>query len=74
MAEPEPERQGSYVPFAVQAAVAAQKSLQSAGVDTVAEVLSASAAMEQTPDSGPHDPEVQPESESRPDVTLVPRP
>eukprot|EP01049_Picozoa_sp_SAG25_P015188 SAG25_NODE_2984_length_1281_cov_1.046531_1_plen_217_part_01 len=40
MAEPEPEQEGgTYTPFHIQEAVAAQKSLESAGVDTAAELI-----------------------------------
>jgi hypothetical protein len=40
MAEPEPEREGGYVPWDVPMAVEAQKSLEAAGVDPAAELLS----------------------------------
>jgi serine/threonine protein kinase len=68
--QPEPEREGSYVPLNPPEAVAAQKSLESAGVDTVAEVLSASAEEQgvSTGDLNSHAPEPEPELEPEPQV------
>jgi serine/threonine protein kinase len=65
--EPEPERagagEGGYVPFGYQAAVEAQKSLESAGVDTMAELLSATVQAPE-PAAGQHVAEEEEETPS----------
>jgi hypothetical protein len=67
MAEPEPEREGSYVPWDVQVSVGAQKSLEqrekSPGVDPAAELLSLTGGGKA---SDVPEPELEPEPEPEP--------